>query len=519
VGHNVKYVWSSLRWHMREGGLEIASFDDVMLLNYIQHAGKGASPHELEGMVKEHFGEEMVVLRELPSTKKGKAALQHVAPTDALAYGAQKAAYAVRLHQKLKPELAKQRLQTPYETMERPLVKVLAGMEANGILVDREALGRMSAELATQIEALEEKVFAIAGSNFSIASPKQLGEVLFEQMEIPGGKKGKSGTWTTDSDTLAELAEGGYEIATHINEWRQQSKLKSAFTDSLQKRINPRTGRIHTKFAMAATATGRLSSLDPNLQNIPAVGAGKRVRGTFVAKEGHVLMAADYSQIELRLLASLANIEALQKAFLEGTDVHALTASQVFNITMEEMTPDIRRNAKAINFGIIYGQTSFGLAKGLGVTTQEAQSYIDSYFKQYPGIASYMQRAKADAYRDGYVQTLFGRRCHLANIRSQGALRSYAERQAINAPIQGLSADIIKRAMCRMPAALDHAGLGAKMLLQVHDELVFEVPEGEVEETRAVVRRVMEGAAEPACKLSVPLVVDVGVGSNWGDAH
>ncbi len=410
---------------------------------------------------------------------------------------------------------------TVYETLERPLASVIAEIEKTGILVDRAELQRLSNDFARRLDGLEKDIHRLAGHHFNVGSPKQLGEVLFDELGLPGGKKGKTGAYGTPAEVLEDLSAEGHEIPGRALEWRQLAKLKSTYTDALQTQIDGKTGRVHTAFGMAIASTGRLSSTDPNLQNIPIrTEEGRRIRRAFIAAPGHKLVSLDYSQIELRLLAHVADMTSLRDAFREGIDIHALTASQVFGIPVAGMDANIRRRAKAINFGIVYGISPFGLARQLGIDQGEARSYIDAYFKQYPGIRAYMESCKEEARRDGYVRTLFGRKIHVPDIKDRNpARRSGAERQAINAPLQGTAADIIKRAMIRTPPALIKAGLTGKLLLQVHDELLFEVPESEITNTISLVRGIMEQAHHPAVTLSVPLVVEAGNGANWDDAH
>ena len=404
-----------------------------------------------------------------------------------------------------------------YETLERPLVPVLRQMEANGIRVDATYLKNLSDDFTIRLADLEREIYAMAGRKFNVGSPKQLGELLFDEMSLPGGKRGKTGAYGTNHDVLESLVDQGYKLPARVLDWRQLAKLKSTYSDALIEQINPDTKRVHTSYSQAAVTTGRLASSDPNLQNIPVrTEEGRKIRRAFVADSGMKLMSADYSQIELRLLAHVAEIDALKKAFRDGQDIHALTASQVFGVPVEGMAPMVRRKAKAINFGIIYGISGFGLARQLGISNTEASAYIDAYFEKYPGIRDYMELTKEQARTEGYVSTLFGRKCHVRGINEKNPnMRGFAERAAINAPIQGGAADIIKRAMIQLPDMLAAAKLGARMLLQVHDELIFEVPTKELDATAEVVRGVMEGAAH----LDVPLVVDTGVGDNWDEAH
>ena len=395
---------------------------------------------------------------------------------------------------------------------------VLAEMEMHGIKVDRDHLSRMSNNFAQKMAGLEAEIHELAGGSFNVGSPKQLGEILFDQMALPGGKKGKTGAYSTGADVLADLAAEGHDLPARVIDWRQMSKLKSTYTDALQEHIHPETGRVHTSYVISGASTGRLASTDPNLQNIPVrTEEGRRIREAFVADQGNVLVSLDYSQIELRILAHIADIDALKQAFLDGHDIHAMTASEMFDVPLDEMTPDIRRQAKAINFGVIYGISGFGLARNLRIPRAEAQGFIDRYFERFPGIRTYMDDTVAFAKEHGYVQTLFGRKIHTPEINARGPHAGFSKRAAINAPIQGTAADVIRRAMVRMPEATAH--LPSRMLLQVHDELIFEVPEASVGETISVVREVMEGAAMPVVKLDVPLVVDAGQGANWAEAH
>jgi DNA polymerase-1 len=427
----------------------------------------------------------------------------------------------LRLHRRLKPELPKAGMATVYETLERPLIPVLAMMENNGIKVDPTILRAMSADFAKRLEEQAVEIHKLAGSEFNIASPKQLGEILFDQMGLPGGKKGKTGAYGTGADVLEDLAAIGHDLPARVLDWRQMAKLKSTYTDALVEDINPATGRIHTSYSMTGANTGRLSSNDPNLQNIPVrTDEGRKIRTAFIAELGSTLLSVDYSQIELRLVAHIAGIDSLKQAFLDGIDIHAQTASEVFNVPLEGMDPMVRRNAKAINFGIIYGISSFGLARQLRCPVGEAKAYIDAYFERFPGIRAYMEVTKTEAREKGYVETMFGRKVHLTGMKdSNPARRAFSERAAINAPIQGTAADVIKRAMVQVPKALDKAKLSARMLLTVHDELLFEVPDAELEATTALVRQVMEDAPYPAVEISVPLVADAGTGSSWAEAH
>jgi DNA polymerase-1 len=416
-----------------------------------------------------------------------------------------------------KPQLHREKVTTVYETLERPLSPILATMERNGIKVDRETLSRMSGKFAQKMAQLEDEIHELAGRKFNVGSPKQLGEILFDEMSLEGGKKGKTGAYATGADVLEDLATE-HDLPARVLDWRALSKLKSTYTDALQDHIDPETGRVHTSYVQTGASTGRLASTDPNLQNIPVRSEeGRRIREAFVAEKGNRLVSLDYSQIELRILAHVADLPAMKQAFREGEDIHAMTASEMFDVPMDEMTPETRRQAKAINFGVIYGISGFGLARNLRIPRKDAQGFIDRYFERFPGIKAYMDDTVGFAKEHGFVQTLFGRKIHTPEITAKGPRAGFAKRAAINAPIQGTAADIIRRAMIRMPAAVE--GQPAKMLLQVHDELIFEVAEDGVDKLIDTAREVMEGAANPAVKLDVPLVVDAGRGDNWAAAH
>ena len=511
VGQNLKYDMSVLRRY----GVDLMPIDDTMLLSYVTEGGMHG--HGMDELSKLHLDIEPIPFKEVAGSGKSRITFDRVPLDKATEYAAEDADVTLRLYNYLKPRLLAERKHAVYETLERPLVPVLVGMEQAGILVDRAELARLSADFGARIGTLEGEIQDLAGEAFNVNSPKQLGEILFDKMGIPGGKKTKSGSYGTGADVLEGLALQGHELPVKVLEYRQLAKLKSTYTDSLQGQINVETGRVHTSYAMAATSTGRLASTDPNLQNIPVrTEEGRRIRKAFIAAPGWKLLSADYSQIELRILAHIANIKSLRDAFHAGHDIHAMTAAQVFELPMEDMDPMIRRRAKAINFGIIYGISAFGLANNLGIGRGEAQAYINAYFERYPGIRDYMEITKAQARELGYVETIHGRRIHMPGINDKNpARRGFHERAAINAPIQGSAADVIRRAMVAIPPALSIAGLGAKMLLQVHDELIFDVPEGEVEETTALVKKVMEGAAH----LSIPLIVDAGIGDSWAEAH
>ncbi|MFA5121443.1 DNA polymerase I [Zavarzinia sp.] len=515
IGQNLKYDMLVLRKY----GVVITPVDDTMLISYALEGG--AHGHGMDELASLHLGLETVKYDAVTGTGKDRIGFDEVAIPDATRYAAEDADVTLRLYQALKPRLFRSHVATVYETLERPLSPVLIEMEAAGVLVDRTELARLSADFAGRMAEMEQDLYRLAGRSFNVGSPKQLGVILFDEMSLPGGKRMKTGAWGTGADVLEELAAQGHELPQKILDWRQLAKLKSTYTDALQAQINPVTGRVHTSYAMASTSTGRLSSTDPNLQNIPVRSEeGRKIRKAFVAAPGHRLVSADYSQIELRILAHIADIGSLKDAFAKGIDIHAMTASEVFGVPVEGMDPMVRRRAKAINFGIIYGISAFGLANQLGIPQGEAGAYIKRYFERFPGIRAYMDQAKAIAHAQGYVTTLFGRRCHVPAINDKSqARRAFMERAAINAPIQGTAADIMRRAMIRMPDALAEAGLTARMLLQVHDELVFEVPEAEVEATKPVVIRIMEKAALPAVDLSVPLVVEAGAGHSWAEAH
>ncbi len=511
IGQNLKYDIQVLRRY----GLDIHPLDDTMLLSYVLEGGLHG--HGMDELARDQLGLETVKFKDVVGTGKKQITFDFVPLEEACNYAAEDADITLRLHRAFKPRLAEDHMVTVYETLERPLVPILEQMEHTGIRVDAAELKRLSADFAKRMADLEGEIHKLAGREFNVGSPKQLGEILFDEMSLPGGKKGKTGAYATGADVLEGLAAEGHDLPARVLDWRQLSKLKSTYTDALVAAINPKTGRVHTSYAQAATTTGRLSSSDPNLQNIPVrTEEGRKIRQAFVPDKGHVLLSADYSQIELRLLAHVAGIDVLKQAFHDGQDIHAITANQVFGEPIEGMDPMTRRNAKAINFGIIYGISAFGLARQLGISNGEAKDYIDAYFDKYPGIKDYMERTKTQAKEMGYVETLFGRKCHMRGINDRNPnMRGFAERAAINAPIQGGAADIIKRAMVRLPDALADANSNARMLLQVHDELIFEVPEDELESATALVKSVMEGAAH----LDVPLVVDTGHGANWDEAH
>ncbi len=516
IGHGMKYDWLL----MHRLGIDIVGFDDTMLLSYVLDAGTGS--HGLDGLAERWLGHVVISLKDLVGSGKSMVTFDLVDIERATTYSTEGADIALRLWHVLKARLVAQGLVSVYERLERPLLPVLARMEERGISVDRQMLSRLSGELAQRAAALEDEVYQIAGERFTIGSPKQLGDILFGRMGLPGGTKTKTGQWSTTAQILEELAAEGHELPRKIVDWRQLTKLKSTYTDALPDYIHPDTKRVHTSYAMAATSTGRLSSNEPNLQNIPIRTAeGRKVRTAFIAEPGNVLISADYSQIELRILAHVADIPQLKAAFANGDDIHAMTASEMFNVPVEGMPREVRNRAKAINFGIVYGISAFGLANQLSIPRDEAGAYIKRYFERFPGIRDYMDRTKAFCRETGYVETIFGRRAHYPDIRaSNPSIRANSERAAINAPIQGSAADIIRRAMVRMDDALAAAGLAdVRMLLQVHDELVFEAPADMADAAMPIIRKVMEDAAMPAIALSVPLQVDARAAQNWDEAH
>ncbi|MEO0392238.1 MAG: DNA polymerase I [Pseudomonadota bacterium] len=512
IGHNFKYDWQLLK----RLDVDVTPVDDTMLLSYVLDGSQHS--HGLDNLALMYLNHEMVKYESVVGKGKKQITFDQVEIPTAAKYAAEDAEATLRLHRVLKPRLIADKMTYVYERIERPLVSVIGQMELNGIAVDATVLRAMSEDFAKRLQVLEGEVHSLAGTEFNLGSPKQLGEVLFDNLGLPGGKKSKTGAWSTAADVLEPLSEE-HEVVAKLLEWRSLSKLKSTYTDSLQNDIvsSPTGGRVHTSFSMAATNTGRLSSSDPNLQNIPIrTEEGRKIRTAFVAPKDHVLIAADYSQIELRLAADMAGIDALKDAFKNGIDIHAATASQVFDIPLDEMTSEMRRRAKAINFGIIYGISAFGLAKQIQVSNGEAKDYIDAYLGRFSELTEFMENTKEFAREHGYVETLFGRRCYMPGIKDKNpAMRGFAERQAINAPLQGTAADIIKRAMIQLPGALADAGLKTRMLLQVHDELVFEAPKDEAEKAIELIKRVMAKAAS----LSVPLEVDVNQADSWAEAH
>ncbi len=515
IGHDLKFAWQMFALR----GIEIAAYDDTMLMSYALDAGR--ANHGLESLAEHTFNHAAVAIDALIKAGKTRITFDAVGIDRATEYAAEKADIVLRLWQALKPRLAAERVLTVYETLERPLLAVLAHMERRGISIDRQVLSRLSGEFAQEAAGLEAEINELAGETVNPGSPKQLGDILFGKLGLPGGTKTKTGQWATGARALEELAEQGHTLPQKILDWRQVSKLKSTYTDALPGFVNPVTHRVHTNYALASTTTGRLSSSDPNLQNIPVrTEDGRKIRRAFIAAPGTKLVSADYSQIELRLLAEIAGIEPLQKAFREGLDIHAMTASEMFGVPVKNMPAEVRRRAKAINFGIVYGISAFGLANQLGIPREEAGAYIKKYFERFPGIRDYIEESKKYAKTNGYVLTLFGRKCHYPEIvASNASIRSFNERAAVNARLQGSAADIIRRAMIRMEDALAKKKLSAQMLLQVHDELVFEVPEAEVERSLPVIKAVMEDAPLPAVSLSVPLQVEAHAADNWDAAH
>ena len=515
VGQGIKFDLTV----MSRLGISVAPYDDTMLMSYALDSGLGAQG--LDELSRRHLGHAPITYDEVTGTGRARVGFAQVSIEKATAYAAEDADLTIRLWRLFKARLVAERMTTVYETLERPLPAVLSAMEQRGVSIERSMLSRLSGELAQRMGALEADIHELAGEPFNLGSPKQLGDILFGKMQLPGAKKTKTGAWGTAAGVLEDLAAQGHELPARILDWRQLSKLKSTYADALPTYLHKETGRVHTTYQLAATTTGRLSSTEPNLQNIPVRTAeGRKIRAAFVAPEGKKIVSADYSQIELRILAHMADIPQLVQAFEEGMDIHAMTASEMFGVPVEGMDPQTRRRAKAINFGIIYGISAFGLANQLGIGREEAGQYIKTYFERFPGIRDYMEETKEACRRDGYVTTIFGRKCHYPSIRaSNPAERAFNERAAINAPIQGSAADVIRRAMIRMDGALEAAGLSARMLLQVHDELIFEIEDGEVEKTLPVITKVMAEAPLPAKALRVPLLVEAKSATSWEEAH
>jgi DNA polymerase-1 len=518
IGQNLKYDILLLSRY----GITVTAYDDTMLMSYALDAGRsGIAGHGMDALSEKFLGHTPLAFGDVAGKGRNAVTFDRVAIDKATAYAAEDADVTLRLWQIFKARLVAESKTAVYETLERPLVGVLARMEGRGIAIDRTILSRLSGSFAQTLARLEEEIYTIAGERFTIGSPKQLGDILFGKLGLPGAKKTATGQWATGANVLEDLAAEGYPLPVKILEWRQLAKLKSTYTDALPSYVHPETGRVHTCYSLAATTTGRLSSSEPNLQNIPVrTEEGRKIRTAFVASPGMKLVSADYSQIELRLLAHMADIPQLRQAFSDGIDIHAMTASEMFGVPVKGMDPMVRRRAKAINFGIIYGISAFGLANQLSIPREEAGAYIRRYFERFPGIRDYMDETKAFCREHGYVTTIFGRVCHYPDIRSSNpSQRAFVERQAINAPLQGSAADIIRRAMARMEKALSSAGLSARMLLQVHDELVFEVPDEEVERALPIITQVMEAAPLPAAELRVALHVDARAADNWEEAH
>ncbi|MBB3290831.1 MULTISPECIES: DNA polymerase I [unclassified Rhizobium] len=518
IAQNLKYDYLL----MKRYGIEMKSFDDTMLLSYVLDGGSNAT-HGMDSLSERWLGHKPIAYKDVAGSGKSNVTFDLVDIDRATAYAAEDADVTLRLWLVLKPRLAAEKLSVVYERLERPLVPVLAHMEERGITIDRQILSRLSGELAQGAAALEDEIYNLAGERFNIGSPKQLGDILFGKMGLAGGSKTKTGQWSTSAQVLEDLAAAGFELPRKIVDWRQLTKLKSTYTDALPSYVHPETKRVHTSYSLASTTTGRLSSSEPNLQNIPVRTAeGRKIRTAFISTPGHKLVSADYSQIELRVLAHVANIPQLKQAFEDGIDIHAMTASEMFGVPVDGMPSEVRRRAKAINFGIIYGISAFGLANQLSIERSEAGDYIKRYFERFPGIRDYMEGAKQAARDKGYVETIFGRRIHFPEIRSSNpSVRAFNERASINAPIQGSAADVIRRAMIKMEPALASAGLGdrVRMLLQVHDELIFEVEDADVERTTPIIVSVMENAAMPAVDMAVPLKVDARAAHNWDEAH
>ncbi|HTT98753.1 MAG TPA: DNA polymerase I [Rhizomicrobium sp.] len=515
IAQNLKYDYLIFL----QRGIRVAPYDDTMLMSYALDGGLHG--HGMDELSELHLTHTPIPFADVAGKGKDKVTFDSVALKEATRYSAEDADVTLRLALFLKPRLAVDGKRTVYETLERPLVSVLADMERNGIMIDPDLLRRLSNDFARAQAKMEKDIHKLAGEEFNIGSPKQLGDILFGKFSLPGGKKTKTGAWSTDADILEDVAAQGHDIAKKVLDWRQLAKLRGTYTDALPGYVNPNTGRVHTSYAMASTSTGRLASTDPNLQNIPIrTEEGRRIRQAFISPKGTKLISADYSQIELRLLAHIADIPQLKKAFAEELDIHAMTASEIFSVPVKGMPAEIRRRAKAINFGIVYGISAFGLANQLGIARGEADDYIKKYFQRFPGIRDYMEETKQFARDHGYVETLFGRRVHIREIKSTNpSFRGGAERAAINAPIQGTAADVIRRAMIRLPDTLAAKKLKAKMLLQVHDELVFEAPDAEIDKAQKLIKSVMEGASLPAIQLSVPLTVEVRAAENWDAAH
>ena len=519
VGHNLKYDSHILK-QKRNGNITIFPLDDTMCLSYVLDAGR-IERHGLDYLAVKWLSHQTIKYEDVCGKGSKQVSFDQISPSDACNYAAEDADITFRLWMILKPRLANERMTVVYNRLERPLIQVLSEMEQNGIVVDASILRRLSNDFASKIVLLEREIYNLAEQEFNIASPKQLGEILFEKLKLEGGKKSKTGAWSTSADILEELASRDIIIAQKVLDFRQLAKLKSTYTDALQESINYRTGRVHTSYSMVGALTGRLSSSDPNLQNIPIrTTEGRSIRTAFIAEAGSKIISADYSQIELRLVAHVAQEKSMLEAFRNGIDIHAQTAAEVFEVPINKLNGETRRRAKAINFGIIYGISGFGLARQLGISQGEARDYIKAYFTRFPGIRDYMEQMKQLAREKGFVETLFGRRIYISNIKSSNAaIRGFAERQAINAPIQGSAADIIKRAMIKMPNMINKLNLKTKMLLQVHDELIFETPEDEVPIAFEAIKSTMEKAHEPIISLDVPIIVEGDAADSWARAH
>jgi DNA polymerase-1 len=515
IGQNIKYDILVLSKY----GINVRSIDDTMLLSYVLEAGLHG--HGMDELAKLFLDRDTIKYKDIVGSGKSQITFDLVNLSQALEYAAEDADVTYQLHQTLKKQLTKDRMIGFYEAIERPLIQVLANMERSGVKVDVNQLKKLSAEFQVKLEKLEKEIFQLSGMEFNIASPKQLSEVLFGKLGLPGKKKRKTGAYSTEAEILEELASAGNLIVEKILDWRQLAKLKNTYTDSLIEQANKKTGRVHTSFLMSSTATGRLASSDPNLQNVPIrTSEGRKIRRAFVASKGYKLISLDYSQIELRILSHVANVKALQDAFISGADIHSQTASEIFGVSLNDVDSEMRRKAKTINFGIIYGISPFGLANQLRIDHKEATQYIDNYFKKYPEIKKYMEATKSDCRKHGFVKTIFGRKCFVVGINDKNpARRKFSERAAINAPIQGSAADIIKRAMIKINKDLAESNFKSKMLLQVHDELVFETPVNEVKEISKFLKNIMECCNRPALELKIPLVVDIGYGDNWDEAH
>ena len=517
IGQNIKYDMTVLK---NAGNISIYPIHDTMLMSFVLDAGKHIG-HGMDALAKTHLNITTISFSEVTGKGKDQVTFDYVSMDKALVYGAQDADITLRLYIYFKKRLINERMITLYESIERPLPYVISNMERNGVGINSSYLKNLSSIFLQKMIPIQKDIFLLAEENFNIASPKQLGEILYNKLGLKGGKKGKSGLYSTSADVLEKLGQEGNEICKLILNWRGLQKLKSTYSDALVEQINPSTNRVHTHFQMTGAMTGRFSSSNPNLQNIPIKSEdGRAIRKAFTSEEGKKLIAFDYSQIELRLLAEVAKIDPLIEAFKNGIDVHKLTASQVFGIKSEEVTNDMRRNAKAINFGIIYGQSAFGLAKQLNISRTEAKTYIESYFSQYPGIKKYMEDTQNFARKNGYVETVFGRRCYIPSINDKNPMRrAGAERQAINAPLQGAAADIIKRSMKNIPNILNAKNIDARLILQVHDELIFECSSKEVDILIPLIKAIMVDAPNPVFNMTVPLEVEAGIGNNWDEAH